>query len=365
MPNYVLYTDDVEKITPDEQETHANIIKIMTDGTNKVKEKEGKALRISHGKAFGLLKGKLIVEAGLPQYLSQGLFAKPGSYDVVIRLASAPGEMTDDSKLSTVRGMSLKIFGVDGPHLAPFGDTTTQDFVFDTGKEFLASTAATFAQAFKPNAEVAPKLSDTTKGVVSDIARGTNAVLHAFGMSSEKLDFYGHEKVHPMAEDYYSQTPSRYGEYIAKFGVIATSPAMLALRDQPYSPEGYNAFREAAVAYFRSNAAEFDFRVQLNTGLDDMSVEDAMSKWSEEDSQYQTVARLVIPVQDAYDPATDGIVEKLSFNPAHTLAAFRPLGSVNRARLVVYTTMANLRRSDNGYPLTEPTSSPLTVASGV
>lgn len=47
----------------------------------------------------------------------------------------------------------------------------TQDWVFDVGKQFLESGMREFMQAFKPNAEIAPKLSDSLKVAVSTVAR--------------------------------------------------------------------------------------------------------------------------------------------------------------------------------------------------
>ena len=357
MQNYVLYRDDVETIAPDEQETRAKIIEVMTTGQNITREKYGKAVRISHAKAHGLLTGELIIPDNLPAELAQGLFAQPGSHPVVVRLASAPGEFTDDSKISTVRGMAIKVFNVSGPKLPPFESITTQDFVLDTGKEFITSGAKAFLQAFKPNAEIAPRLSDNVKGAVSTVARATNAALNAVGANSEKLDFYGHIKKHPMAESYFSQTPYRYGAYIAKIAVVPASPGLKTLYDQPFDPKTPDALREATVAYFRSNTAEFDVEIQLNTDLDAMPVEDAMAKWSEDDSPYRTVARLILPVQDAFSPARENYISgDLSFSPAHTLVAHRPLGSVNRARLAAYTALSTLRREENNRPLTELTT---------
>ena len=355
MPDYTLYRPDVEIVEPDEAETHGKIINLMTDGQNITREKYGKAVRISHAKAHGLLKGKLTVSSGLPAELAQGFFARPGTYDVLIRMASAPGEFTDDSKISTSRGMSLKIFNVEGTKLAPFSDITTQDFVLSTGKLFDAGNAKQFSQAFKPNAELAPKLSDTAKGVVSTTTRVLNEGLNALGMNSPTLDFFGHPYKHPLAEPYYSQTPLRYGNYIAK---LAAYPANISMENLPdVKPDDYNAFRDAMITYFRTNPAEFDLRVQLNTDLDKMSIEKAEAEWSEEESPYRTVAHLTIPVQPAYTPTREDFVDgDLSFNPAHTLVAHQPLGSINRARLVAYTALAKTRRSENNRPRLEPTS---------
>ena len=355
MPNYLLYQDDVETIAPDENETKQKIVDVMTEGMELARQKYGRSVRISHAKAHALLKGELVVEDGLPLQLAQGLFAKPGRFQVLVRMAQQPGELLDDSKLSTDRGMSVKVLGVQGPKL-PGHTADTQDWVFDVGKQFLASGMKEFLQAFKPNAEIAPKLSDSVKGAVSSVARATNTVLNAVGANSEKLAFYGHPIVHPASEEYYSQVPFRYGEYVAKLGFFPSSPGLKALKDQPFDPETPDALREAMNAFFKANPAEFELRVQLNTGLDDMPVEDAQAEWPETESQYQTVARLVIPVQTAWDPAKDGYFEDLTFSPSHGLAAHRPLGGINRARLVAYKALADRRLADNGKTAEAPSN---------
>jgi hypothetical protein len=347
MPNYLMYRDNLETIAPDESETKQKIVDVMADGMRLAREKYGHSVRISHAKAHGLLKGELIVADGLPLELAQGLFAQPGRYEVLVRMAQAPGELLDDSKLSTDRGLSVKVLGVNGPKLEGHTEAT-QDWVFDVGKQFLAGGMKEFLQVFKPNAEIAPKLSDSLKGAVSTAARATNAALNAVGVNSEKLGFYGHPVLHPAGEEYFSQTAYRYGDYVAKLGFFPASPGLIALKEQPFDPETPDALREAMNLYFKSNPAEFELRVQLNTGLEDMPIEDAQAEWSETESQYQTVASLVIPAQTAWDPAKDAYFEDLSFSPGHSLVAHRPLGGINRARLLVYKLLAARRLSDNG-----------------
>lgn len=355
MPNYLLYTPDVETIEPDEHETHQKIVDLMSKGLENVREKTGKAVRISHAKAFGVLKGQLVINADLPTQLAQGLFAKPGTYQVLVRMANAPGELNDDSKVTTARGMSLKVLGVSGPKLNNATDDT-QDWVLDTGKEFFVPNAKAFPSAFKPNAEIAPNLSDTVKGAVSSVAEVTGKGLSALGITSQKLDFFGHPQKHPMAEAYYSQTPQRHGQYVAKLGVFPDTPGMEALAEQEFDPKTPDALREATVDFFRSNPAEFSVRVQLNTGLDEMPVEDAQKEWPETLSQYTEVARLVLPVQAGWDPALDGFIENFSFNPANSLEAHRPLGSISRARLVAYKALSDLRHRDNNQTITQVTN---------
>ena len=86
---------------------------------------------------------------------------------------------------------------------------------------------------------------------------------------------------------------------MAKLGFCSSSLGLQALKEQPFDPKTPNALREAMNTFFKENSAEFELRVQLNTGLDDMPIENAQAEWPETESQYQTVARFVIPVQTA------------------------------------------------------------------
>ena len=93
--------------------------------------RHGHAVRTSHAKSHGLLKGELRVLEGLPPELRQGLFAEPRGYPALVRLSNVPGEILEDS-VSTQRGMAIKILEVPGERL-PGHDAPTQDFVLDSG----------------------------------------------------------------------------------------------------------------------------------------------------------------------------------------------------------------------------------------
>lgn len=58
--------------------------------------------------------GHLIVSDDLPAHLRQGLFAAPGTFPVIARLSSAPGDIQRD-RVPTPRGMAIKVLGVPGP----------------------------------------------------------------------------------------------------------------------------------------------------------------------------------------------------------------------------------------------------------
>jgi hypothetical protein len=207
--------------------------------------------------------------------------------------------------------------------------------------------------------EHAPQIPAVVKEAVSTVSRVTNDALEAIGTDSAKLDFFGDSKIHPLAEAYYSQAPIRYGNYIAKLAVVPVTGAQEALVAADVDVDGDkdpNALRTATVSYLRNNEAEFEIRIQLCTDLEKMPVEDASKEWSEEESPYEPVARIKLPRQEAYSDARRQYVDSLSFSPAHSLEAHRPLGSIMRARLHAYPEMSRVRRQGNNEPLSEPTS---------
>jgi len=354
---YVRYTPAVETIEADEHETFQAIIEAMRKEGQTTEERYGRAVRTSHAKSHGLLKGELHVLPGLPEALRQGLFADAKSYPVIARLATVPGEFLDDRKVSTPRGMALKVLGVEGQRLSGHESTTTQDFVFDTGKVFPSPGPKAFLATIKLLQKATPA-PEILKQAVSVASRATNAIFHAVGSDSPNLDFFGHPKYMPLAESYYSQAPFRYGDYIAKFRIRPVTPSLVAHAEEKLDlGENEDALRYVVADHLRQEGAEYEIAVQLCTDLDKMPIENAHAEWPEDESPYLPVARLVFAPQDAFTEARREFVdEQLSFNPAHSLEAHRPLGGLNRARLAAYTPMAAARRNRNGQPLSEPTS---------
>lgn len=279
---YVRYHDGVETIEPDEHETFEGIVRVMAGGGKTARERYGRSVRTSHAKAHGLLKGELRVEDGLAAELRQGLYAVPRTYPVIVRLSHVPGELLDDRRVSTPRGLALKILDVDGPMLPAHAGERTQDFVLDTGKVFTAPGAKTFLVQITAT-EMAAPMPEGVKAAVSTVSRAANKALHAVGLDSANLDFYGHPFRHPLVEAYFSQCPLRYGEYLAKLAVYPDNPALLALVGKDLDLEDENGLRTVVTEFFRTNPAEFEVGIQLCTDLKTMPVEDASTEWPEDE----------------------------------------------------------------------------------
>ena len=89
----------------------------------------------------------------------------------------------------------------------------------------------------------------------------------------------------------------------------------------------------------------------------DFPIEAADKKWPEDQSPWQTVARLTVGPQDSYSDARQLFVdEKLSFSPWHALEAHRPLGGIMRSRLKAYEEARTYRAQRNGRDIAEPIS---------
>ena len=344
---YLRYSPNIEQPTSDEQQAIDGIIKGMTQQTETVEKREQHAVRASHAKSSGLVVGELTVASNLPPELAQGLFMQGRTHPVAIRFAQGPGETLGD-RVSTHRGMAIKVFGVSGEKL-PSHDADTQDFVFATGTTFPSGTAQGFLRDAKQISAATP-LPEGFKSAVSATARNFNRLLHAFGTESPKADFFGHPFSHPLTDAYFSQAPLRYGDYVAKLGAYPASGAQEALKEWRLDPhQDEDGFRRAVVDYIRDHETVFDLRVQLWTDADTQPIEDASIDWPIADSPYRTVATIRIPAQDAYSAVRQHYFDELmTFRPAHALTAHRPLGSVMRARLQVYQALSEFRHRENG-----------------
>ena len=228
MKTPVAFTPQVEDVSPKEGETVDQMKQSFEHILDTTSKDYGHGVRAVHAKAHGIIRGKLKVHDDLPPELAQGLFAKPGAYDAVARISTNPGDILDDA-IGLPRGLALKVIGVEGERLPGSEGDATQDFVMANAPVFTAPTADAFAKNLKMLASTTDKFEGGKK-LLSGILRGVEATLETVGLESATLKTLGGSKqVHPLGETYYSQTPFRYGDHIAKFGLFPVSPALTQL----------------------------------------------------------------------------------------------------------------------------------------
>jgi hypothetical protein len=345
----------MEQFDQDEAATNAGLIETISKIQQKVYDDSAHARRGVHAKSHGVLLGELRVLEDLPPYLAQGLFAGLATYPVIMRFSTIPGDMLDDN-ISVPRGLALKVIGVSGARVSGSEGDATQDFVLANGPVFAKAHPQNFLSTLKQLAATTDKAPGLKK-LLSVVMRGTEKLIESVGgQSSTVMTLGGYPEVNILGDEFYSQTPYLYGEYMAKVALKPYSESLRSLIKAPVDlkdkPDG---IRDAVVKFFRNNAAEWDLQVQLCTDLKAMPIEDAATRWPEDQSPFQSVARISIPAQDAWSAARVKLVdEQMSFSPWHALAAHRPLGAMNRVRKTVYDMAARFRAEHNEVPVREP-----------
>lgn len=345
----------LEQTEADEAATADALVATLRSISETTFKDGGHALRSVHAKSHTLLKGEIEILADLPPVLAQGLFAKPATYPVAMRISTIPGDILDDN-VSLPRGLGLKIIGVPGERLDGSEDDATQDFVMVNGPVFGAPTGKAFLKSLKLAAATTDR-AEGAKTILSTVLQGVESLVEAFGGKSATLiQLGGHPETHPLGETYYTQAPHLYGDYIAKLALFPVSPELTALTDAKVDLSGKpDGLRDAAIAFFKAQGGVWELRAQLCTDIETMPVEDSTVRWPEEKSAYVTVARVSVQPQDAWSEAKSAAFDDgLSFSPWHGLAAHRPLGSIMRLRKPAYRASARFRFERTGCPIHEP-----------
>ncbi|WP_109524042.1 MULTISPECIES: catalase family protein [Nocardia] len=356
---YLRYRDDLEHPRPDEEGDIDKIITVLRSNLEKAYRTYKHGLRDAHAKSHGILRGELTVHANLPSELAQGLFAAPATYPVIARLSSTSGVIRSD-QLRGVRGLGIKVIGVDGPRILPDDSASTQDFIMVTHREFLFADAHAYLTRGMPTAWVLARLPDTVLKTGSTVLSALDAhVLRRIGRPvPPNLGVFIRPNTHILGETFYSSAPLRYGDYVAKILYTPVSPEVSALAGTPVGHDaGVNAHQDMIVDFFAEHSAEYELRVQLCTDPETMPIEDATVAWPEADSPHRPVATIRFDRQDPYTPERRAFGDDvLSFNSWRGLEAHRPLGSINRLKKRVYEASSNYRHHVNNAPRVEPTA---------
>ncbi len=354
LPAPIRYSPDVEDVQSDEGETIEKLCETFDTILETTARDYGHAVRSVHAKSHAILEGTMTVEDGLPPELAQGLFAHPGDHKVYMRLSTNAGDILPDA-ISLPRGLALKVLDVAGERL-PDAEGSTQDFIMVNGKVFQAKTAEKFLGSLKLLAGTTDRV-EGVKVAASTVLRGVNKALTAVGIESPTVgSLGGAPNVDPLGETYYSLTPFRYGDYVAKFSIAPVAPALTALTgteiDGSKRPD---AIRETVRTEMAGIEGVWEFRVQLCRDLGRQPVEDPTVEWDEKEAPFQRVATITVHAQDSWDETrVDAVDERMRFGIWTGLAAHRPLGNINRARNAPYRHSANFRQRFNGCPIHEP-----------
>jgi hypothetical protein len=290
---------------------------------------DGLMPRDAHPKMHGLVRAEFTVHSNLEDAYRVGVFAQPATYPAWVRFSNANSTAQPDDKRD-IRGMAIKLEGVQGDKLSGESDCAeNQDFLLISTDAFICRDVKAF------------------DGMVSAIQGSLWSKLRFFaGNLGVVWRLIGAFKVfaNPLSIRYFSSTPYLLGEHPVKFCITPVAPLAQPVPDHP----GDNFLREAMARQLSQKGAEFVFGIQRQTDPKRMPVEDASVQWDEAASPFEPVATLRIVAQNFDTPERNCQGEDMRFSPWHCLAVHRPLGSINRARRVVYHGISELRRRVNG-----------------
>lgn len=296
---------------------------------------DGLLARQFHSKTHSCLRATLKIDLPDDPALRHGLFAAPGRYPALVRFSNS---FFDDDAHPDVRGMAIKLSGVDGDVCegAPAGQ---QDFV-------LMNEATGPAR----NAKEAMHLFRALDGIRKVTAAAIMAPRYLFPsilpwrarwryFAFLSISGLRHLRGHDLAQTAYnSVTPYRLGDGATKFLV---RPDAAATSRRPFKGHDLCARLQAALD---SGPVRFEFCLQLRTLKDD-PIDDARIAWQ---SPVQVVGHLEIPRQDV--ASTIALGDQLAFSPWNCLVAHEPLGSINALRRAAYAASAKNRGADATCP---------------
>ena len=355
--NFLHYSDAIEVTQPDEATLIDNIVASMGRMNRINYDKHRHAIRDAHAKSHGVLVGTLTVYDDLAPHLRQGLFSHPGTYSIVLRFSSAPGDINSDT-IPSPKGMAIKVLGVKGRKVLPGHENeTTQDFLL-VNQPVIPFGHVTSYWEMQQLLEKYSDNSELAQRAVAALARGAAALIDLAGIETPTLDALGMPNHHILGETFHSMAAIRFGDYVAKISAAPLSKAVRAFTSTSYdASHAPSVVRDQIAEFFATNSAEYELRAQLCTGLQTMPVEDASIIWPEGDSPHQPIAKITLLPQDAYSPARRVYGDDvLSFNPWHCSAEHRPLGSIMRVRIKAYESSSAYRHAMNVQPRKEPRS---------
>ena len=305
-----------------------------------------KALRDVHAVSHGCVHAKVSVPK-LADDLRHGFFAREASYDAVIRFSNGDGvgagQAPDADSKSMMRGMAIKVLGVEGRKLLGFQQhATTQDFLLVNRPEFFLRNIFEYTGAME-------RVGRGLLGLAEFALHHPQAAYHLI-RGGILLKFDDNQIDNPLNTTYFSKLPFRFGPLVVKYRARPCKPVPVVIPSDP-PPRYLRAAMKAQLDPSTDGDKEracFVFEIQRHK---DEPLEDATAKW---DAPFEEVARISIPKQDFDTDAENTACENLSFSPWHALAEHRPLGSLNRGRKVVYQVLSKFRHDENGAPLREP-----------
>ncbi len=277
--------------------------------------------RAFHAKLHGGIgQAEFIVSEQLAEELRVGPFQPGARLPATIRFSNAAGTVRPDPH-PDLRGLALRL-------QTPTG---LQDLLLTNAPVSHVQDAHQFLQV-----ALAEAASRTRIGAVLRMAMRLGPV-ETWRTVTTLLPYMKRQVASLLTETYWGRVPYAFGEVAVRFRLQPEQLPPAQRRD------GDHYLRLDLVERLRSGPAAFRFQIQRYRDEATTPIERAREPW---DTPFETIGRLVIARQDLDTPRARDLearIEALQFNPWHTDPAIEPIGSLNRARRLVYEASQHLR----------------------
>lgn len=289
------------------------------------------ARRTEHGKGVAVVRATFTVVDHIAQDLALGLFARPATYDALIRFSNSA---TDNDAARDTHGFAMRVQGVPMP-TAPRGTDGAgfQDFILLDSPIFVMGDLpgyVPFNDAF-----LEAKISLRGKLRLAWLClRNPSRLPPLLRMGLNRANA-------PLGTSYWSTTPYRLGPRVVKYKLVPIDPEHPRPRIR-----GRNGRRSALRDHLARQPGLFKFGVLLQDDPKSQPIDAPQVDWEAQGARFHPLAEIRI-ARDQPVEALPDVENGLAFSPGHAAAEHFPLGAINRARVAIYSAASRTRQEAN------------------
>lgn len=323
-----------EHLIPGESAIVENYVEIFKSHFRKHYEGKGVvAQRAIHAKSHCCLRATLEVFDHGDQDLRHGIFGAPATYDAIVRISNGDGPAGPDKDKIASIGFAIKVRGVEAEKYLPDQTENSQDFLFLNQPAYIARDIRDYESLMRA-------IDGNWLTKFFAVVRNSKGIWYRLKASP---------KDNPLNTFFWGVAPFKLGDIAVKYLIRPSKPQPVDKKELRKKASA-DYLKPFIRQHIENSDADYDFYLQKRlvdgNEVREMPIEDYSIAWDEQRSVPVPVGRLRIP-QQKLDDALDQEGEHMIFTPWNTTKDFRPLGSLNRARKVVYSLSARRRHEVN------------------
>ena len=368
-PSTALKVHKLEKLRKEETKEIETLIGLISSGVDKKRD--------AHPKSHGCYVASLEIDQNLPQEFRRGFFELPfkaqpaNNFETVMRFSSAVGNPKIDDRTPSVIGLALKVrLPPKVQSLVPplpdqdvsFGkqsDYSTFDILLSNNQsEFLVNNTENYLDFFKAVGAMRKWVAENATATPQDKVKNSLGIMENVYVANIKnpvvkkavnslLPGALFTRVSDIAVENYHSTVA-YGFDESRAVKYSLEPCSDNTVEHTIEPSA-NFLSERLLDLVSKQAICFNLHAQFhnsNPPYNHPSIEDSSLPWAKiAGDKFSRVFLGKLTLDQGSKPIAADACEVLAFNPAHALPNQRGIGSLNRARRLIYPKIQALRNT--------------------